>query len=44
MDHKHKLVLEGLFGPVFNSDNEKLIDDKHLADFNKCITLKYRTS
>ena len=39
----HKLVLEGLFGPVFQPvTTKKLIDDKHLADFLiKCITLKY---
>ena len=39
----HKLVLEGLFGPVYQPvTTKKLIDDKHLADFLiKCITLKY---
>jgi len=41
--HTHKLVLEGLFGPVYQPvTTKKLIDDKHLADFLiKCITLKY---
>ena len=39
----HKLVLEGLFGPVYQTvTTKKLIDDKHLADFKiQCITLKY---
>ena len=41
--HTHKLVLEGLFGPVYQTvTTKKLIDDKHLADFKiQCITLKY---
>ena len=39
----HKLVLEGLFGPVFKSITTKeLIDNKQLADFTiKCLILKY---
>lgn len=39
----HKLVLEGLFGPVFKSVTTKeLIDNKHLSDFSiKCLVLKY---
>lgn len=39
----HKLVLEGLFGPVYKSVTTKqLIDDKHLSDFSiKCLVLKY---
>lgn len=39
----HKLVLEGLFGPVYQPvTTKKLIDDKYLADFAiKCITLQY---
>ena len=42
--HTHKLVLEGLFGPVYQTvTTKKLIDDKHLADFKiQCITLKYK--
>jgi superfamily II DNA or RNA helicase len=41
--HTHKLVLEGLFGPVYKSVTTKeLIDNKHLADFSiKCLVLKY---
>lgn len=39
----HKLVLEGLFGPVYQViKTKKLIDDKVLAAFNiKAIVLKY---
>ena len=39
----HKLVLEGLFGPVYQTVTTKnLIDQKHLAQFKiQCITLKY---
>lgn len=39
----HKLVLEGLFGPVKQvTTTKKLMDEKHLADFRiKIITLKY---
>lgn len=39
----HKLVLEGLFGPVYNvTSTKKLIEEKHLANFDiKCIILKY---
>lgn len=39
----HKLVLEGLFGPVYKSITTKeLIDNKHLSDFSiKCLVLKY---
>lgn len=39
----HKLVLEGLFGPVFQvTETKKLIDDGTLADFDiKSIVLKY---
>ena len=39
----HKLVLEGLFGPVYNSVTTKeLIEKKQLAQFDiKCILLKY---
>lgn len=42
----HKLVLEGLFGPVKNVVKTKtLIDQKHLSDFKiKCIVLKYPES
>lgn len=41
--HTHKLVLEGLFGPVYRSVTTKeLIDNKHLSDFSiKCLVLKY---
>jgi superfamily II DNA or RNA helicase len=39
----HKLVLEGLFGPVYNSVTTKeLIEKKQLAQFDiKCVLLKY---
>jgi superfamily II DNA or RNA helicase len=39
----HKLVLEGLFGPVYCSTTTKeLIDNEHLASFQiKCLILKY---
>ncbi len=39
----HKLVLEGLFGPVYQSTTTaKLIENKQLADFRiKCLVLKY---
>jgi len=39
----HKLVLEGLFGPVNRvTSTRELMDQKHLADFKiKIITLKY---
>lgn len=39
----HKLVLEGLFGPVKQvTTTKKLMDEKRLADFRiKIITLKY---
>ena len=39
----HKLVLEGLFGPVFRATTtSELIDKKQLADFKiKCLILKY---
>lgn len=39
----HKLVLEGLFGSVYQvTETKKLINDQTLADFNiKAITLKY---
>jgi len=39
----HKLVLEGLFGPVFHSTTTKeLIDANHLAEFGiKCLILKH---
>jgi superfamily II DNA or RNA helicase len=39
----HKLVLEGLFGPVFQTTTTReLIDNKHLAEFKiKCLILKY---
>jgi len=39
----HKLVLEGLFGPVYQATTTKqLIDNKQLADFKiKCLILKY---
>jgi len=39
----HKLVLEGLFGPVYQSTTTaKLIESKQLADFRiKCLVLKY---
>jgi superfamily II DNA or RNA helicase len=39
----HKLVLEGLFGPVYQTTTTReLIDKKHLADLKiKCLILKY---
>lgn len=39
----HRLVLEGLFGPVFKvTTTAKLIEQKHLADFKiRCILLQY---
>jgi superfamily II DNA or RNA helicase len=39
----HRLVLEGLFGPVYQSTTtSELIEQKHLADFKiKCLILKY---
>ena len=39
----HRLVLEGLFGPVYKSTTTaELIENKHLADFKiKCLILKY---
>jgi len=39
----HRLVLEGLFGPVYQSTTTaKLIENKQLADFRiKCLVLKY---
>ena len=39
----HKMVLEGLFGPVYKTITTKeLIDKKELASFRiKCLTLKY---
>lgn len=39
----HRLVLEGLFGPVYKSvSTSQLIDKGQLADFQiKCLTLKY---
>lgn len=39
----HKLVLEGLFGPVLKVTTTKdLMDNKHIADFKiKCLVLKY---
>lgn len=39
----HRLVLEGLFGPVFQATTTKeLMDSKHLAEFKiKCLILKY---
>ena len=39
----HKLVLEGLFGPVYQSTTTaQLIENKQLADFRiKCLVLKY---
>jgi superfamily II DNA or RNA helicase len=39
----HRLVLEGLFGPVYQSTStSELIEQKHIADFNiKCLILKY---
>jgi superfamily II DNA or RNA helicase len=42
----HKLVLEGLFGPVYRSVTTKeLIDNEHLASFKiKCLILKHTES
>ena len=39
----HKLVLEGLFGPVYKATTtSQLIESKQLADFKiKCLILKY---
>lgn len=39
----HKLVLEGLFGPVRKvTTTKELMDDKHIADFEiKCLILKH---
>jgi superfamily II DNA or RNA helicase len=39
----HKLVLEGLFGPVYRSTSTaELIEQGHLAEFKiKCLILKY---
>jgi superfamily II DNA or RNA helicase len=39
----HRLVLEGLFGPVHQATTTKeLMDNKHLAEFKiKCLILKY---
>lgn len=39
----HRLVLEGLFGPVLKvTTTKELIDSKQLADFKiKCLVLKY---
>jgi len=39
----HKLVLEGLFGPLYQSTTTaELIENKQLADFKiKCLVLKY---
>ena len=39
----HKLVLEGLFGPVYRSTStSELIEQGHLAEFKiKCLILKY---
>ena len=41
--HTHKLVLEGIFGPVKRvTTTSDLIDQQHLADFKiKCLVLKY---
>jgi superfamily II DNA or RNA helicase len=43
MSNPHRLVLEGLFGPVFQSTTTaELIEQKHLAEFKiKCLILKY---
>ena len=43
MSNPHRLVLEGLFGPVFQSiTTAELIEQKHLAEFKiKCLVLKY---
>ena len=42
----HKLVLEGLFGPVYKATSTaELIQNKQLADFKiKCLILKYPDS
>ena len=39
----HKLVLEGLFGPIYRSTStSELIEQGHLAEFKiKCLILKY---
>ena len=39
----HKLVLEGLFGPVYQTTTTKeLMDNKHLSELKiKCLILKY---
>lgn len=39
----HRLVLEGLFGPVYRATTtSELIEQKHLAEFEiKCLVLKY---
>ena len=39
----HKLVLEGLFGPVHKvTTTKKLMEQKHIADFDiKCLILKH---
>ena len=39
----HRLVLEGLFGPVYRATSTaELIEKKHLAEFKiKCLVLKY---
>ena len=39
----HRLVLEGLFGPVYRATTtSELIEQKHLAEFQiKCLVLKY---
>ena len=39
----HRLVLEGLFGPVYRATStSELIEQKYLADFKiKCLVLKY---
>jgi superfamily II DNA or RNA helicase len=41
--HTHRLVLEGLFGPVYQATTTaELIEKKQLADFKiKCLVLKY---
>lgn len=42
----HKLVLEGLFGPVYKvTTTKELMDQKHLAEFNiKCLLLRHSES
>jgi len=42
----HKLVLEGLFGPVYKvTTTKELMDQKHLAEFNiKCLILRHAES